>query len=74
MCDWKARGRYTSCEEIRERVQITYTDIRRGLSDKQVLNYLEYVSNIVWLCNERYLCGSDDFDNEYTYLQESVIS
>lgn len=73
MRDWKARGRFTSCEEIRKRLQITYADIIQKLSDEQVLFYLEYVANIIWLCNEKYLDGSDDFDDEYTYLQESVI-
>lgn len=34
---------------------------------------MEYVANIIWLCNEKYLEGSNDFDDEYTYLQESVI-
>lgn len=73
MRDWKARGRYTSCEEIRERLHITYTDIQKKLSDEQTLFYLEYVSNIIWLCNERYLGGDDNYDDEYVYLQENVI-
>lgn len=73
MRDWKARGRFTSCEEIRERLQITHAHIKRGLSDEQVLFYLEYVSNIIWLCNEKYLKGSNDFEDEYIYLQENVI-
>ena len=73
MRNWKARGRFTSCEEIRERLQITHAHIKKGLSEEQVLCYLEYVSNIIWLCNEKYLDGSDEFDDEYTYLQESVV-
>lgn len=74
MRDWKARGRYTRCEEIRKRLQITYAQISRGLSEEQILFYLEYVSNIIWLCNEKYLDGSEDYNDEYLYLQENVIS
>ena len=73
MREWKARGRYTSCEEIRERLQITYAHISRRLSEEQILFYLEYVSNIIWLCNEKYLDGSEDYNDEYLYLQENVI-
>lgn len=72
MRDWKARGRFTSCEEIRERLHITYANIINKLSDEQVILYLEYVVNIIWLCNEKYLKGSNDFEDEYTYLQENV--
>lgn len=72
MRDWKARGRFTSCAEIRECLQITYAHIKRGLSDEQVLFYLEYVSNIIWLCNEKYLAGSEDYDDDYIYLQENL--
>lgn len=73
MREWKARGRYTSCEEIRKRLHITYTDIQKKLSDEHILFYLEYVSNIIWLCNEKYLDGSEDYNDEYIYLQENVI-
>ncbi len=71
MREWKARGRCTSCEEIRKRLQITYANIKNKLSEEQVLLYLEYVVNIIWLCNERY--GVEDAEDEYIYLQENVI-
>lgn len=71
MRQWKARGRCTSCEEIRKRLQITYANIKNKLSEEQVLLYLEYVANIIWLCNERY--GVEDAEDEYIYLQENVI-
>ena len=74
MREWKARGRYTSCEEIRKRLQITYEQLNRDLSEEKILFYLEYVSNIIWLCNEKYLEGSEDYNDEYQYLQENVIS
>lgn len=71
MREWKARGRCTSCEEIRKRLQITYANIKNKLSEEQVLLYLEYVVNIIWLCNERY--GVEDAEDESIYLQENVI-
>lgn len=74
MCDWKARGRYTNCEEIREKLQITYSHIKKKLIDNQILIYIEYVLNIIWLCNEKYLEGSNDFDVEYNYLQENAVA
>lgn len=70
MRDWKARGRCTSCEEIRKRLHIAYANIVNKLSDEQVVLYLEYVVNIIWLCNEKYY--GEDFEDEYTYLQENV--
>lgn len=73
MREWKARGRYTSCEEIRKRLKITYEQLNRDLSEEKILVYLEYVSNIIWLCNEKYLDGSEDYNDEYQYLQENVI-
>lgn len=73
MRDWKARGKVTSCEEIRERLHLTYTDIQMGLSDEQILWYLEYVLNVIWLCNEKYLEGEENFDDEYVYLQENIV-
>lgn len=73
MCDWKARGRYTSCEEIRERLQISKFYINNKLSDKQILLYLEYVINIVWLCREKYLGDSEDFENGFFYLQKNAF-
>lgn len=71
MLEWKARGRCTSCEEIRKRLQIIYADIVKNLTDEKALLYLEYVSNVIWLCNEKY--GVDDVEDEYIYLQENVI-
>lgn len=71
MREWKARGRCTSCEEIRKRLQITYANTRNKLTEEQMLLYLEYVTNIIWLCNERY--GVEDAEDEYIYLQENVI-
>ena len=38
-----------------------------------MLDYLEYIVNIIWLCNEQYLGTSDDYNDEYAYLQENVI-
>lgn len=71
MRNWKARGRCTSCEEMRKRLQITYANISNQLSDEKVLFYLEYVSNIIWLCNQKYY--GESIEDEYIYLQENVI-
>lgn len=73
MRNWKARNGFTSCEEIRERLSITHASILFGLSEELVLSYLEYVSNIIWLCNEKYWIRKGRFNDKYTYLQESVM-
>lgn len=70
---WKARGRYTSCEEIRNKLQITDFFIKNGLKGNKILLYLEYVSNLIWLCNERFIEKQSDYDDEYEYLQENVL-
>lgn len=70
--DWKYRGRCTGCDEIRKRLSITY--MKKNSSDlNAILNYLEYIANLIGLCNTRFLQGRDDFDAEYQYLQENVI-
>lgn len=72
--DWKFRGRCTNCADIRKRLSITYHDIKLCHGNQNiVLNYLEYIANLIWLCNTKYLEGKDDFDAEYQYLQENVI-
>lgn len=72
--DWKYRGRCTSCREIRERLCITYDEVKRNIEDiNVVLNYLEYISNLIWLCNEEYIDIGEEYDVEYQYLQENVI-
>ena len=71
--DWKYRGRCTNCDEIRERLVITYEDIKLYYRNQNtVLNYLEYLANLIWLCNTKYLRGQEDFDAKYQYLQENV--
>ncbi len=67
---WKARGRYTSCEEIRNKLQITDFFIKNGLKGNKILLYLEYVSNLIWLCNERFIEKQSDYDDEYEYVDE----
>lgn len=71
--DWKARGRYTSCEEMRKKLEISDFYIRNGLCGNQILIYLEYISNLIWLCNTRYIQYKNDYDDEYQYLQENVL-
>lgn len=73
--DWKYRGRCTSCGEIRKRLCITFGEVKKNIEDiNVVLNYLEYISNLIWLCNEEYIDNIGEFyDAEYQYLQENVI-
>ena len=73
--DWKYRGRCTSCGEIRKRLCITFDEVKKNIEDiNVVLNYLEYISNLIWLCNEEYIDNIGEFyDAEYQYLQENVI-
>lgn len=73
--DWKYRGRCTSCREIRERLCVTFGEVKKNIEDiNVVLNYLEYISNLIWLCNEEYIDNIGEFyDAEYQYLQENVI-
>lgn len=70
--DWKARGKCTSCEEIRKRLEITNFYINLGLKGNQILLYLEYVRNLIWLCNTKFLRNTKNYDNDYRYLQENV--
>lgn len=72
--DWKARGRCTGCEEIRERLNISSRKLKYTLEEEQILNYLEYVSNLIWLGNEKCITEDTPLDDEYTYLQENVLA
>lgn len=71
--DWKFRGRCTNCGDVRKRLSITYYDIKLFHGNQNiVLNYLEHIVNLIWLCNTKYLEEWDDFDAKYQYLQENV--
>lgn len=72
MKEWKARGRCVSCSEMRERLEISDFYIRKGLRETQILIYLEYVINLIWLCNRKYIEYDEDYDDEYDYLEEKV--
>lgn len=50
--DWKQRNRCLSCEDIRKRLNITKFDIRNRLKHEQILIYLEYLANMIWLCDK----------------------
>lgn len=69
---WKARGRYTSCAEIRDKLQITDFYLNHALTENKILLYLEYVINLIWLCNDKFIESEHDYDKEYEYLQENV--
>lgn len=71
---WKNRGRYIGAGDIRKKLGITNFDVRQGLHGDEILFYLEYVGNLIWLCN-RFLENQDkDIDKEYVFLQENVLS
>lgn len=67
---WKNRNRCTSCQELCERLDIEFVD-----SDdiEQVIRYLEYISNMVWLI-DRYINAQRSYvcSKEYKYMKENV--
>jgi hypothetical protein len=71
--DWKARGRYTNCYEIRSKLNITNKDVGRGLDEEHILFYLEYLSNIMWLCEEIYFDDKTVYEKEYDYFKECLL-
>ncbi|MHB8130168.1 MAG: hypothetical protein ACYDEX_14340 [Mobilitalea sp.] len=71
--DWKARGRYINCDEIRSKLSITKKDVNRGLDEEYILFYLEYLSNIIWLCEEIYFDDQTECDKEYDYFKECLL-
>ena len=75
--DWKARGRNASCEEVRNKLGINQVYIYSELiawDEEHVLYYLEYISNLIWLCEQKYEDNDTEYDKEYDYLKESVLA
>lgn len=69
--EWKQRGRCISCEEMRYRLHISNKEIKSIYKKlDKVLDYLEYLCNLLYLC-ERYY-SEDEFEQEYFYLKENV--
>lgn len=74
--DWKQRGRYISCEEIKEALDLgLFEQMTCSYTDEEILIYLEYLCNLMWLCN-RYLNEQVYYraSLEYIYLCENIAS
>ena len=70
---WKNRNRFMNCEEIREKLGIDII-CRGSCSEELVLIYLEYMANIIQLCNlEINSSPSYHIERSYDYLRESVL-
>ncbi len=74
LAKWKHRNRCIDCDDMRERLKITKFHIKNKLKDNQILIYLEYILNLIHLCNE-FIKTNDTFDvsQSYTYLQENIL-
>lgn len=74
LADWKNRNRCISCEEMRNRLNISSFHIKHQLQGNQILIYLEYIANLVQLCNT-YISNDSDYDvtQSYVYLQNNLI-
>lgn len=74
LVDWKNRNRCISCKEIRELLSITDFDIKHKLREEQIYAYLEYLANMIWLCdnyvNEHEECG---VTKEYYLLDDNLL-
>lgn len=70
---WKNRSRCVRCEELRCKLDITNFDITNYLNDNMVLIYLEYLSNMIWLCDS-YIKHNDNYGitQSYVYLRENL--
>lgn len=74
--DWKQRGRYLSCEEIKGALELEAFEQMDGYyTDEEILIYLEYLCNLVWLCNQ-YISEHRYYRTslEYVYLYENMAS
>lgn len=65
---WKNRNRCISCKEIRERLNISDFDIKNKLREEQVFYYLEYLANLIWICDDFV-----DTDPNYEITQEYIF-
>jgi len=74
LADWKNRNRCISCEEMRNRLNISSFHIKHQLQGNQILVYLEYIANLVQLCNT-YIKNNSDYDvtKSYVYLQNNLM-
>lgn len=74
--DWKQRGRYISCGEIKGALDLdVFEQITCLYGNAEMLIYLEYLCNLVWLCN-RYINEKHYYKTslKYVYLCENIAS
>jgi len=74
LADWKNRNRCVSCEEMRKHLKISKFYISNQLRDNQILIYLEYLSNLIQLCNNKIKYNRNyDVTQSYIYLQNNLM-
>lgn len=72
--DWKARGTCINCDEMKRSLEIMPKQLLDNMSEEFVLRYLEYLANIINLCNTTCPQELADCEKEYLYLIENVES
>lgn len=68
---WKSRKFVTSCNEMRERLNITNEDIGMGLDRQHILILVEYILNVMALCDKQKPENSE-WSVEFTMLLENI--
>lgn len=48
---WKHRSRCLDCADMRRKLNITDINMHEELNDEQIITYLEYLANMIWLCD-----------------------
>lgn len=70
---WKNRKFVISSKQMRERLGITDNDIESGLDDKHILVFLEYVVNVMVLCDSC-MSGEWEWNKEFGILKQNVAN
>lgn len=73
LIEWKNRNRCISCAEIRQRLNISDFDIKNKLKERQVFYYLEYLANLIWLC-DTFVDGNSNYGitKDYIFLCKNL--
>ncbi|MGN1197659.1 MAG: hypothetical protein ACI4TA_08670 [Acetatifactor sp.] len=58
---------------MRERLGVTDEDIRAGLDDKRILVLLEYILNVMSLC-DAYMPEASEWSKEFGMLEQNVLN
>ena len=70
---WKARRHVTSGEQMRKLLGITDEDVKGGLDAKKVLVLLEYIVNVIFVCDVNTKTKIDEeWSKEFKMLKENV--